>query len=241
MKKIVIALLIISLSALPLFAAVGEKAGKVAVIKGKANLHVKGEARFKRIKKAGTDIHVNNIIKTKRDTSLVFEMLDGSKVALDEKSSLFIDGLKKVSPTEGKVVFSIVTQNKAKGVKVGLKTAVIGVKGTQFAVIVEQPKEKDGKPKTTVFLKEGKIGVVSLEGEFKRFKRKEIDEYEAFVKKQMGEYEEWVNKQEQEFSSYVKEFDLDAGKAITISGNEVKDADVAEKELDRLFDLFNNK
>ncbi|MCD8554248.1 FecR domain-containing protein [Seleniivibrio sp.] len=132
----------------------------------------------------------------------------------------------KYSPESGKVVFSIKKRGAETGtVIVGLKTAVIGVKGTEFLIDIAE----DGKAK--VYLKDGEISVDSVEGEFRKHGKVVMDEYEAYVRKMMGEYDKYVAELQKQYTEYVKTFTMKPGQAISIDGQDVNTLDFDEKTL----------
>lgn len=239
MKKIIILLTAILFSAFifSAFAVPDQKTvGKVQKFKGQILLKKKSEFKAVPVKKDNTPIPEETTLRTKNNSTAHIILVDGSEIFMDERSIVTIDGAKTVNTGAGKIVFDIKKQGEGTGVKIDLKTAVIGVKGTKFIVEV---KDAD-KGIANVYLKEGKLGFTSKKGDFKKYKPVQIDEYEAYRKKQLGEYDEYKKKLEEEFAEFVKEFDLEAGKAVSINGNEVRDSDIPE-DLDKLFNQTGGK
>jgi hypothetical protein len=228
MRKII---LILSLFLLSASSYASQKAGEVKSFEGKVLVYESNSPRGEQVNEEKPEFFVGNKIATKRDGKALLELISGDKVALSEKSLMTIDGVEFFKPEEGKVVFHIKKRGKASGVKIGLTTAVIGVKGTKFLV------ENKENQKVSVYLKEGKINVESKEGDFRRKKDVIVDEYEAYVREMAGEYDEYMKELEEEAIEFIKSFDMEPGQGITIQGQDVKPMDFTE-EIAREFDIL---
>lgn len=183
--------------------------------------------------KPDTEIALTNKVATKRASAAIIELESGDKIALSENSIASFASTNKINPEGGKVIFRIKKRGAVAGtVTVGLKTAVIGVKGTEFLVDMTQ----DGKCK--VYLKDGVITVDSLEGEFTKHSKVVMDEYEAYVKKMMGEYDKYISDLEKQYTEYVKTFTMKAGQAVSIEGKDVETVDFDNAALQE-FELLN--
>lgn len=226
-------LILIICSLLPFAASAQDSIGSIKRYTGSVELYDGVSPRPAMVSKPDTEIALKNKVATKRASAAVIELDSGDKVALSENSMATFSSTNKINPESGKVVFSIKKRGSVTGtVAVGLKTAVIGVKGTQFLVDMSQ----DGKCK--VYLKEGEITVDALEGEFIKHGKVVMDEYEAYVKKMMGEYDSYVAELQKQYTEYVKSFTMKAGQAVSIDGNDVETVDFDSGAM-REFDLLN--
>jgi ferric-dicitrate binding protein FerR (iron transport regulator) len=156
---------------------------------------------------------------------------DGSKVILDERSKLKILGKSDLAHEEGKVYYHI-KKRGSKGLKVSTKFAIIGVKGTKFIINAEEGSQG-------VSLKEGLVGIDSLQGEFELHKKKEMDEFAAYQAKINGEFESYKKALQEEFVTYVSSFDLKPGKSVRFSKNRVDESEDLEKII-KDFSAFEN-
>lgn len=228
MKRLAFVLLII-ISGVSAHAADG-----VAAIKkftGKVTLFDGVSPRGVDISKADTSVLANNKVATKRDSSAVIVTSNGDKVALDANAVATFSSSNKVDPSAGKVVFSIKKRGGESGITVGLTTAVIGVKGTQFLVDMSE----DGKCK--VYLKEGSIEVESRKGDFAKHKAVVMDEYEAYIKQITGEYDKYLADLKKQYTEYVKSFTMTPGQAISIEGSDVNDVSF-DDDAKKVFELL---
>ena len=219
-------------------AAPSQKAADISKFEGRVKIVKEGAVRGANVTENNTPVTVGNEVQTKRRSKAYLSLVDGSKVALDERSSIVFKGIKDVSPKSGKVLFEIEKQEGVKGVSVGLKTAVIGVKGTRFMVEVEDtPEGSQDEPVVNVFLKEGRLQVDSTDGDFKKYNEVVMDEFEAYKKKMTGEFDEYKKQLEEEFAEFVSGFEMKAGDSVSISGNEVRKAELTP-EKEKLFDML---
>lgn len=227
MKKLILSIIIIT-AALTAYAA--DEAGKITSYTGRVLLYDNASPRPANVKASDTPVFMNNQIMTKRKSDAVVSMANGDVVALAADSVMTLDGPDKYKPGLGKVVFHIKKRGQASGVKVALKSAVIGVKGTRFLV------ETDKNGKNNIYLKDGAIEVDAVKGEFKKYKEVVIDEYEAYIKKMMGEYDDYLKKLQDEYVEYVKSFVMKPGTAYSIDGQEVRKVEFTD-DVNKMFDM----
>lgn len=208
--------------------------GEIRELMGKAMLHKQGEVRGSQAQ-AGDILKAKDILRTKRNSQAVIQLIDGSTIVLQEKSSLHLKGLLSLSLEEGTVLFDIRKRGKSKGLTVATKTAVIGVKGTQFLV-------RDVDETIDVFLNEGKVDVTPVAGEFKHYKAvvaSSFEEYSQQMNAQFAEKKEEMRKgveaMKREFVEYLARYDMEPGSAIAISNGELTSYKMPD-ELDVLFE-----
>lgn len=194
--------------------------GSIRELAGKAILHQQGEVRGDPAS-AGEVLKAQDILRTKRNSQAVIQLIDGSTVVLQEQTSLHLKGLQSLSLEEGTVLFDIRKRGKSKGLQVATKTAVIGVKGTQFLV-------KDNDNQVDVYLNEGNVEIKPLEGSFKHYKAASTENFNDYSQQMMDEFQKEKEKMRQgienmkrEFVEYLNAFDMQAGTAVSISGDEL--------------------
>ncbi len=201
----------------------GRLAGWIVKVEGVVTVKRAGEFKGKRVTENGTELFVGDVIRTKRGSRAFIKFVDGTKVVLEERSVLVVEDLKQVSSDRGRIYFRI--RKGVKGRKARISNILIGVKGTEFAVDV---REKG----TSVFVNEGVVEVENLEGEFKRYMKRHEEEFERFRKEREEEFERYRRELEKEFYAFVKSFELYAGKAVSIVGNEVRDIEIPKEVLE---------
>ncbi|WP_457599817.1 FecR domain-containing protein [Hydrogenivirga sp.] len=222
------------------FSLAQEKAGEVVKKQGRVKLFKEGNPRGELITQLPKELYVKDILKTDFASMAFVKLLGVDKLVLMENSVLYIEGIDKLNFEEGRAVFQIRKRGESKGLKVRVRSVIIGIKGTRFAV--------DAKGDSIgIFLKDGYITVRNMVGEFIRYKSREEEEYEEFkrgieegIKREREEYEKFKEETEREFREFVKEFELKPGGAVIIKGNEVRDVEIppeVEEEF-QLLDMF---
>ena len=214
-----------------------ESLGKVSKIEGVVFYHLQGGVRGQILKESGQAIIAGDKLRTKADSSVYIKLIDGSRLIVKENSIIEFKGASEIKSELGKILYDITPQGKNRGLKIASKTAVIGVKGTRFAV-------ENGEDKTVVYLKEGSIGVESVMGEFTRHLEQEMADFEKYsaemrqgVSSMQQEFEDYKSQQNKEMIEYVKAFDMQAGQAIQIDGRDVKNITIP-KDIDEAFQML---
>ena len=222
------------------FSVAGEKAGEVVKKQGRVKLFKEGALKGESIKTVPVDIHVKDILKTSYSSMAFVKLLGVNKIVLMENSVLYVDGIDRVNFEGGRAIFQIRKREEGKGIKVRVKSVIIGIKGTKFMV------SSEGK-RIGIFLKEGNLTVRNMVGDFIRYKKKEEEEFEEFRKEiergietEREEFEKFKRETEKEFKEFVKEFELKSGSAVVIDGNEVRDIPIPQEveEEFKLLDMF---
>ena len=222
------------------FALGQEKAGQIVDVKGRVKIYKPGKLRGLTVKEPPQDLTVGDRLRTDF-RSMAFVKLKGvGKIVVMENSLLYVEGLEKLSMGEGRAVFRIAKREAGKGLKIRVRSVIIGVKGTEFLVSAEG--ERIG-----IFLREGSLKVESLEGGFKKLKEEVAEDFEEF-KRQIEEgmreeekaYEEFKKQVEKEFYEFVKEFYMEGTMAVVIEDGFVREVDLpayVEEEF-KLLDAF---
>ena len=203
--------------------------GIARVNKISGNVHKYADAKKEKtvLLKKGDYLFEGDRISTAKDASAFIEYRDGSKVLLKPGTELYMEKEKLVSIAKGRALFRMLKQSIER-FRVRIRTVTIGIRGTTFLT------EAD-KDNMAVYLKEGRLNVLSEEGDFKRYKKRELDEFERYKE----EFEEYRRKLEEEFIEYVKEFEMEGGTAISIKGNEVRDI-AMPTDVEEDFGLLDN-
>ncbi len=110
------------------------------IVKAKGRVSIVRANTFKGIFwKKDPRLFIRDIVRTKRKSMAWIDFIDGSKVVLEERSRLIIEkyipgGEVRVKNPSGKVVYKVSKRVRGKFM-VETPTALIGVKGTEFATI----------------------------------------------------------------------------------------------------------
>lgn len=203
-----------------------QEAGTIAWHKGSVSVH--GDSGFwgRRVKKNGQVLDVGDTIKTKRSGRAFIDFADGSKIVLQQYSSLLIKDINSLNVDQGTVLFEVKKRGRAIGLAIRAATVALGVRGTRFAVVNEGER-------VSVFLKNGELVISAIEGEFKRHRQSMEEEFDTMVKGMEDDYErtkthmkeyfeEATRQMEQGDLEYVKEFPIFSNTALSISDGEVK-------------------
>lgn len=137
--------LAVLLLAVPMHGAWAAEAGRIAVVEGKADI-VRAGTGPAAAAKVGDAVNEKDVLRTKRQSRMEVKMTDGSLLKLSELTQIEVskyasggdqpDGL--ISATRGQVR-AIVTETFAKrkeSFRVKTPTALVGVQGTDFTVLI---------------------------------------------------------------------------------------------------------
>ncbi|HIQ31632.1 MAG TPA: hypothetical protein EYH49_05675 [Aquifex aeolicus] len=218
----------------------GERAGEVVRKQGRVKIYSENSLTGELLTELPRDLYVKDILKTDYGSLAFVKLLGVGKLVLTENSVLYIEGIERLSLEEGRAVFQIRKREEGRGLKIRVRSVIIGVKGTRFLISVREDS-------LGIYLKDGYLTVRKMVGEFIRYRKKEEEEYEEFrreieegMRREMEEYERFKEETEREFREFVKEFELKPGSAVIIVGSEVRDAEITpevEEEF-KLLDMF---
>jgi len=208
-----------------------EGIARVNKISGNVHKYADGKKEIAILLKAEDLLFEGDRIATGKESLAFLEYNDGSKVLLKAETELLMEKEKLVSIAKGRALFHMLKQ-AVRRFSVKMKTVTIGVRGTTFLTDADDDS-------SALYLKEGRLNVHSEEGEFKRYKKRELDEFESYKEKENEAFEEYKRKLEEEFIEYVKEFEMEGGTAISIKGNEVRDI-IIPPDVEKDFDLLDN-
>ncbi|MBU0730080.1 MAG: FecR family protein, partial [Proteobacteria bacterium] len=221
MSRLLISL-ILTLFAVPAFAA--QQAGQISKYEGPVSIYRDGAVRGEKVIANDQPLFVGDSVKTKRGGRAFISFVDGSKIVLQEDSSLLVKNLENANVAQGTVLFEIKKRGQAQGLLITSATVTMGVRGTRFAV-------SNAEDNVSIFLKTGELEIGALEGEFKKQKEdleKDFKEMQEKMKKdfqntqaQMKAYFDEASKQMREGNfEIVKNFNMTSGSAVAISNNE---------------------
>ena len=134
--------------------------GRVEKAKGKVSILKKGSFRGIDYRKINGKVEVGDIVRTKRRSFADISFIDRTRVFLKEKSRLivekYIPGKEvTVSSPMGKVIYRVMKVTRG-AYRVKTPTALIGVKGTELATIVDSGI-------SVILVKKGRVEVVNPE------------------------------------------------------------------------------
>ena len=215
----------LTLSTLLQAAVVAKVQSCKGIVKVKASHSIK-----KRVVKVGMRINSGDMLISSKASAAELLLSDNSSVVLDAEATLRFASLQQLEQKKGKIFYKITSRDAKNSLKVKTPFAIIGIKGTTFIVNASQ--------NASVSLKEGLLGITSINKEFKLYKEKLQEEFEAFKK----EGDTSIEEQKDAFEAYkrsqgatakferVKSFHLQAGKRVSFSGAEVKEKSFSKEE-----------
>ncbi len=147
--------------------------GKIEKAKGRVSILKKGSFRGINYKRVKGKIEVGDIVRTKRKSFADISFIDKTKVHLEESSRLivekYIPGKEvDINSPSGKVVYRVAKVTRG-AYRIKTPTALIGVKGTELATIVDSGI-------SIVVVKEGAVEVMNPE----------LPQYRVVVKRNMA-------------------------------------------------------
>jgi len=200
-----------------------ESIGTVISFKGNVKVKAKGSIKKQRVSK-GNPIHAGDLFVSSKKSSVVLKLIDGSLIVLDELSSIYFNSIYNAQQLDGKILYKITSRNAKNSLKIKTPFAVIGIKGTTFIVSAT-------KKDASVKLKEGHIGIASLNADFELYRKKvqkEFNDYKAkqdtAMQAQLDNFENYKKGQEKYATMQkTKEFDLEAGNSISFNAQIAKE------------------
>ena len=157
MKGILLSLVLSIVFSLP---ALSQVVGKIEKAKGRVSVLKKGSFRGINYKRVKGKIEVGDVVRTKRKSFADISFVDKTRVHLEESSRLivekYIPGKEvAINSPSGKVVYRVVKVTHG-AYRIKTPTALIGVKGTELATIVDSGI-------SVVVVKEGAVEVINPE------------------------------------------------------------------------------
>jgi len=215
-----------------------EPAGKIVHCQGTVMIFHDGSVPGQRAVN-GADLFIGDQAKSLTDSQAKVELVDGNRILLAEKSTLTIEGFDSYGVEGGRVLFDIQKRGDLQGLRVKTATALIGVKGTRFAV-------DSANDAVAIHLERGRLQVDAVGELFRRHKQNLKDEYEETLDQMKQAYEKNVDQLKTQFEEGSKQlaegdfesfqsFDMEAGQSFIVAADhEVKPIEMPE-DLQELF------
>ena len=178
------------------------QAGQLAKYQGEILIRQDQKSKPQLVDESGAVLRVGNQLRTQKDSEAFIRWIDGSKIVMKEKSQLSINAIDYLNVDNGSVIFNIANIQRPKPVRVGVKLAILGIRGTKF-IVVNQDENYN------VYLKEGNITITSLSEDFKIYKKQ--------IESQMREFHEQFKREAKQFTFELKS-DFEAFKKETEMG-----------------------
>ena len=178
-------------------------------------------------------IYYNNQLESLERARAYVKLVDGSKLLMRDKSRILLHDDRHLEVLSGKVIFSIAKcKRNQRPIKIATRVAMLGIRGTEFSVEFGNTPED-----VQVYLQEGDITVEPAGDNFKLFRQKELSEFDAYKRRHQEEYTAFKKKEQEEFVGFVERYQMQAGKGISIRGQELREVDIPEPTLESFKDL----
>ena len=175
--------------------------------------------------KKGSEILAGDLLTSSKNASVQIKLTDNSKLLLDELSTIHFTSVYAAEQSKGNILYTITSRDAKHSLKVKTPFGVIGIKGTIFIVNATQTQ--------SLMLKEGLVGITSINEEFELYRKKIDAEFNSFkakgdaaMKQQLNDFEKFKKMQDgalYEKPQITKEFDLKAGNSVFFNTNKVKE------------------
>jgi len=179
-----------------------------------------------------TDTHSKLVIKQKNDNTIV----------VGKNAQLVLNNKDFVSQKQGSVFFDIAhkTLSMSPHFKIKLKTATIGIRGTNF--VVQSDANEDA-----VFLRRGKLEFLANKEKFALYTKRQTDEFEKFKnqfktykKEIMDDFNDYKNKQNFAFEAYKKQFFIEKNTVVVLEGDKAYKEKISPQKIQHYFDEFDS-
>ncbi len=236
MKHVTIWVLFAALTiAVPALAS--DPAGNIIQCQGTVMVFRNGAVQGERASN-GMALYIGDQARSLTESEARVHLVDGSRILLSEKSTLVLEGFDTIGVENGRVLFDIKKRGALQGMRVKTATALIGVKGTRFAV------DRDSKD-VAIHLERGRLQVDAVGEVFRRQKQGLKEEYEATLEEMRGTYEKNRAQLQAQFDEGKKQlaegdfeafqsFDMEAGQSFLISDRLVKPIALPEDLAEQL-------
>jgi len=178
----------------------------------------------------GYEIKSGDLISTLTTAQAVLKLSDGSNIVLSEKSSIHFTAENNAQQKSGRIYYKITSRDAKNSLKIQTPFAIIGIKGTTFIINSDAGKE-------SVSLKEGLIGITSLQEPFALYRKETLVKYNVFLSDKMNQFKKFKNPGQEAEPEMRKEFDLEEKNSIFFNNNEVEESGWDEND-DAEFDEF---
>ena len=151
----------------------------------------------KKVLKAMEEVFTNQLITTDNHSRVIIKQKNGNIIAIGKNSVLKLDDKSLVNQKKGNIFFNIAkkaTKFQKYSFKIKIKTATMGVRGTNFIV-------KNDNENEEILLREGKLEFMAKNNAFALYKEKIENEFNSFK----NEFNEYKSELMNEFDKYKKE------------------------------------
>ena len=191
--------------------------------------------------KVGSKLYVHQSIFTDKTSRVVIKQKNGNIIAVGKNSVLKLNDKSLVDQKKGNIFFNIAKKASKLGkyrFKIKIKTATMGIRGTNFIVKNDEDNEE-------ILLRKGKLEFMAKNNAFALYKEKLEDEFNGFK----NEFKEYKNELMREFDKYKKEenyqfdkfatkFDLEENSLVVLSGQKAYKAKLDKKLIKAKFKEF---
>jgi FecR protein len=195
-----------------------ETFGSIVKYEGDVSIKRAGSDIRQKVEKSNMVVFENDIIHTGANSTAYMRLQNKSQIILKSNTEFKVNKVDEVRINRGSGLFNILrrTINKhRRRFKIKTATCILGVKGTKYMVKLQ---EKD----TRVYLKTGKLTIESATSKYLKYHNKMEDEFQAATRKAEKEFQDFKKQAEDEYTEMVESFDLVAGQAIDVSGEDAK-------------------
>lgn len=216
MKKTILILAMVA--SIPSLASAGEIFGKIVQFKRDVTVVRTDSGSSEKVNRNDITIFVGDSIKTGERSKVYIILEDTSRLIVNEKTTFKAEKIHQVRVNKGSALFKIarkVRKITRRQFRVKTPTAIIGVKGTQYMVQLDERG-------TNVFVKSGRVSAESPTGGLIKYYNTMENEFHTAIKEAEKEYSDFKKQAEEEYAEMVKSLDIKAGQAITISSRYAK-------------------
>ena len=175
-----------------------DSAGELAKYDGQVLLRQDQSSKPEKLETPGTALHAGNQLRTGKESKAFIRWVDGSKIVMQEKSQLNINAIDYLNVDDGTVIFDIAKVTRPQPVRVGVKLAILGIRGTQFIVDTHEKGYH-------VYLREGDITITSQAEDFKIYKKQIQNQLKQFQEQMKREAKQFKSEMESEFKKFKEE------------------------------------
>lgn len=178
---------------------------------------------------AGARVPPGSTISTGENGKVIVKLRDSGFAVLDNRSKLQVNragngALGALRQVTGWIYYALArTGSGARQVQVQTPTAVLGIRGTRFLVVVQPHRNEVG-------MRKGSVSVESPEGEFELNRTDERAEFDGFkeqgraaIEKDKAEFQKYQEATKAEFLEYTRQFTLRANRQAVFDGRKVRE------------------
>ncbi len=188
----------------------------------------------------GEHLNPGDIVMTYRHASVMLELINGSRIVLDEKAILRFAQSDMIQQRGGAIYYEITKRDAKNSLKVRTPFAIIGIKGTTFII------NADDNP--NIALKEGIVNIKSIKDKFELYReraQKKVDNYRAKEQHKVDEYRKeqaealkaYKASQERYIKEYRASFELHSGRSVSFNKQRAEETPMRDQDT-KQFEYF---